>query len=148
MRDAGFGQRLVVAGTARREVTTDVPTPRLRRGRQVNNRSAALAGRRQGLGLCAGAFQQAEEIAVGGENVRCVFGELLAIGLHALEEIVEFGGLRILGISLGINLGRFSIGFAADLLHLAVGGGLNFIYVAFLSAGDAGRKERDINEIQ
>ncbi len=81
-----------------------------------------LARRRQGLRLCAGAFQQAEEIAVGGKDKRCVFGEHFAVGLHALEEIVEFGGMRILCVSQGVNLGRFAIGFAADLLDLPVGG--------------------------
>ena len=94
---------------------------------QSNAVSGALACRRQGLRLCVCAFQQAEEIAVGGKDERRIFREHFPVCVHALEEIVEFGGLRILGVSVRINLGRFRVRFATDLLHLPVSGRLNFI---------------------
>src|SRR5438105_14888139 len=82
-------------------------------------------GRRQGLRFCVCAFQQAEKIAVGGEDECRFFREHFPTGLHALEKIIKFGGLRILRVSERINLGRFPVGFTTDLLDLPVGCGLN-----------------------
>src|SRR4029077_17455443 len=91
----------------------------------------------QGLWLRASAFEQAKQIAVGGEDESGILGQDLAVCLHALEKIVELSRLRVLRVRLGINLGCFSIRFAPDLLHLPVGGRLNFVQVALLATGDA-----------
>jgi hypothetical protein len=45
------------------------------------------------LRLCACAFQQSEQIAVSRKDERRIFRKHFPICVHALEEIVELGGL-------------------------------------------------------
>src|SRR5207253_1234562 len=66
------------------------------------------------------------------------FRQHLAIGLHALKEAVELGGLRILRVSPRVNLRRPRIRLPADLLDLAVSRRLDLIQVALLLSGNAG----------
>src|SRR5208282_3122749 len=57
---------------------------------------------------------------------------------QGLQEDVELGGLRILRIGTGVNLRGIGVSLAPDLLHLAVGVGLDFVEVALALTCNAG----------
>src|SRR4029077_5466786 len=60
------------------------------------------------------------------------------IGFQGFNEGVELGGLRILRIGTGVNLRGFGVSLAPDLLHLAVGVGLDFVEIALALTGNSG----------
>src|SRR5207248_8396753 len=77
-------------------------------------------------------------VAVGGKHKRGLLSQDLAIGLHALKEAIELGGLWILRVSARVNLRGLRIRLAADFLDLAVSRRLDLIQVALLLSRDAG----------
>ena len=64
--------------------------------------------------------QVTEQITIGRKDERRVLRQHSAIGSHAFEEAVEFSCLRALSVSTRVNLARFGIGLATDLLNLTV----------------------------
>ena len=65
--------------------------------------------------------QVTEQITIRREDERRLLRQHSTIRSHAFEEAVEFSCLRALSVSTRVNLARFGIGLATDLLNLTVG---------------------------
>ncbi len=65
-----------------------------------------------------------------------MFADGFAVHFHGFYEFVEFGGLGVLAVGAGVDLGGLCVGFAADGLDGFVGFGGDAVEFAFFIADD------------
>ena len=81
-------------------------------------------------------FEEAEEVAVGGEDGGGVLIESFLVDLEGFDELVEVGGGGAGIVGEGVDGGGLGVGLAFDFLLLAVGFGLDGEQIALLAADD------------